>query len=1002
VKEPSKVIAAEEKDRDKEYAETCLLPTDKLVKQFKTDVNKGLAQADVNERFEKFGPNLIPKVKRGLFKVWIAPFLNLLITIYLIITVILAIFAFFIIPSAGARLIIWFPIIALNAGLSMVQQARAQKKLGALQQLSAPRCEVIRDGQLIKIVAEQLVPGDIVKLERGNKIPADGRIVSASSLRVNEAALTGESEEVEKFENGATGGKDISLCRKNNMVFLGTFVTVGSAKFLVTRTGKETELGRISTTLEELGTHEIPLVKKVNKLARYLAVAVLIYLSISLTVNLFYLYSGGDLFIAGVLNVPKLAETIVRNLVTAMSIMPINIPLLTTIILLTGILAMSAHQVVVRDLSAVESLGRISVVCSDKTGTITKNEMTAKWICCPTIKSEDPTYGVTGVGFEPTGRILKVDPESNLKEIITKGPDVLPGDKIKIESNSPLEYILMSGMLDNDSAVVKETVELSGKERTVYKSAGNATDASLLVLFHKSGLDEKACKSRFEEIRVFPFDSKLKFSARVFKDKTKSKYIIFVKGATEVLLPRCKFLAERTVTETELLSSKDKTVLDNRADMFASTGYRVISFAFTSLDRLSPTIKTDKECVQNDLTYLGFVAIMDPPREGVRESVTEAKEAGIKPVMITGDNIETARSIAGEVGISEDGDSAVEGSKINSLTDKQFLKTTVFARVAPEHKMSIVDRYKKDHRVVAMTGDGVNDALAISKADVGIATGITGTDVAKQAADMIITDDSFNSIIAGIRQGRGLFQKIRLIVFFYIAVNFAEAMIYFGSSLIPGFYLLNPWQQIYIFSTAHTIPPLAIIVGHLSRYVMKEKPRDTEGILNKQLGIALFIYAISLAVMFYITYFGTLNGTIPLFAENQSSIVVPGIVPAYPYNPVDWAQAKARTMLFTVLVIAECPLILSLSRMYKPKEKMPEDKSNRWLLWPFVLLIPIVQIALMYVPALQSFMIKLVGANFEIIPLTAIDWIIAIAIGLVPIMLLELYIVFVRKRGSSF
>jgi Ca2+-transporting ATPase len=301
-----------------------------------------------------------------------------------------------------------------------------------------------------------------------------------------------------------------------------------------------------------------------------------------------------------------------------------------------------------------------------------------------------------------------------------------------------------------------------------------------------------------------------------------------------------------------------------------------------------------------------------------------------------------------------------------------------------------------------MTGDGVNDALAISKADVGIATGITGTDVAKQAADMIITDDSFNSIIAGIRQGRGLFQKIRLIVFFYIAVNFAEAMIYFGSSLIPGFYLLNPWQQIYIFSTAHTIPPLAIIVGHLSRYVMKEKPRDTEGILNKQLGIALFIYAISLAVMFYITYFGTLNGAIPLFAENQSSIVVPGIVTGYPYNPVDWAQAKARTMLFTVLIVAECPLILSLSRMYKPKEKMPEDKSNRWLLWPFVLLIPIVQIALMYVPALQAFMIKLLGANFEIIPLTAIDWLIAIAIGLVPIMLLELYIVFVRKRGSSF
>jgi Ca2+-transporting ATPase len=523
------------------------------------------------------------------------------------------------------------------------------------------------------------------------------------------------------------------------------------------------------------------------------------------------------------------------------------------------------------------------------------------------------------------------------------------------------------------------------------------------VLFHKSELDEKAYRSRFEEIRVFPFDSKLKYSARVFKDKKRNKHIMLVKGATEVLLPRCKCLAERTVTETEPLSSKDKTMLDKRADMFASTGYRVISFAFTYLDKLPTTIKTDKECPQNDLTYLGFVAIMDPPREGVRESVSEAKEAGIKPVMITGDNIETARSIATEVGIAEDGDSAAEGSKINSLTDKQFLKTSVFARVAPEHKMTIVDRYKKERRVVAMTGDGVNDALAISKADVGIATGITGTDVAKQAADMIITDDSFNSIIAGIRQGRGLFQKIRLIVFFYIAVNFAEAMIYFGSTLIPGFYLLNPMQQIYIFSTAHTIPPLAIIFGHLSKYVMKEKPRDTEGILNRRLGIAMLIYAVSLAFMFYITYFETLNGAIPVFAENQSSIVAPGTIPSNFYNPIDWAQAKARTMLFTVLIVAECPLILSLSRMYKPKEKIPEDKSNRWILWPFVLLIPIFHVVLMYIPALQSFLYgSFLRANFEIIPLTIVDWIIAISIGLVPILLLELYIAFVRRREQSF
>jgi Ca2+-transporting ATPase len=1002
LKESTLAFAAEQREREKEYAEMCSLPQDKLAKRFETDLVKGLSRSESDKRLEKYGQNLIPKVKRGLFKVWIAPFLNLLIAIYLVITTVLAFFAFFILHETGLRLTMWFFIILLNAGFAMVQQARAQKKIGALQRLIAPKCEVIRDGEVVTLPSEQIVPGDIVKLERGNRVPADGRIIAASSLRANEAALTGESDEVEKSGSDASEEKNVQLWRRKNMLFLGTYVTSGSAKYLVTRTGRDTELGRISKNLQELGTHEIPLVKKVNRLARYLGIAVLIYLSISLSYSLFDLYSGGDLFVGGVLNLQLLAETVVRNLITSMSIMPINIPLLTTIILLTGILAMSSHQVVVRDLSAVESLGRISVVCSDKTGTITKNEMTAKWICCPNIKSEDPSYTVTGVGFEPAGKIVQIDPKLDMKEILNKGPDSLDGEKTKVESGTALEYILLSSKLDNDSEIIKETVNLAGKERTVYKAAGNATDASLLVLYHKSGLDEKAYRSRFEEIRAFPFDSKLKCSTRVLKDKKKGKYVLFTKGATEVLLPRCNYVAEETVTEPEELGAKDKKVLNEKADLFASKGYRVISFAFTYLDKLSPTIKIDEECVQGDLTYLGFVAIMDPPREGVRESVSEAKEAGIKPVMITGDNIETARSIAREVGIAEDGDSAAEGSQIESMTDKQFIKTSVFARVAPEHKMNIVDRYKRQHRVVAMTGDGVNDALAISKADVGIATGITGTDVAKQAADMIITDDSFNSIIAGIRQGRGLFQKIRLIVFFYIAVNFAEAMLYFGSSLMPGFYLLNPWQQIFIFSTAHTIPPLAIIVGHLSKYVMKEKPRDTEGILNKHLAIALFIYAVSLAFMFYLVYFETLNGTIPFFAQNVSGIVTPASIPGDPYNPITWAQAKARTMLFTTLIIAECPLILSLSRMYKPREKIQGDKSNRWILWPFVLLIPIVYVALMYIPDLQTLMIRLIAANFEIIPLTMIDWVVAFGLGLVPILLLELYITFVRRRGHSF
>jgi Ca2+-transporting ATPase len=393
---------------------------------------------------------------------------------------------------------------------------------------------------------------------------------------------------------------------------------------------------------------------------------------------------------------------------------------------------------------------------------------------------------------------------------------------------------------------------------------------------------------------------------------------------------------------------------------------------------------------------------MDPPRDGVLKSVCEARDAGIKPVMITGDNLETARSIAHQVGISETSDLAVEGSQISSLSDNRFLRTSVFARVSPENKMTIVDRYKRKDRVVAMTGDGVNDALAISKADVGIATGITGTDVAKQASGMVITDDSFNSIVAGIREGRGLFQKIRFIVFFYIAVNLAEALIYFGSSLIPGFYLLNPWQQIFIFATAHTFPPLAIIFGRTNKDVMKEKPRDTEGIFNRRLVIALSIYALSLAFMFYLVYYETLNGFIPFDTQgNTTNLVNFSSLTGNHYDPADWAQAKARTMLLSVVVVAECPFVFSLAQMNKPIHATMKDKDYRNV-WPYVLAIPIAFLLLMYVPAIQSFMVGLMGITLEIIPLTLIDWLIVLAIGVIPILSMELYKTTVRKRHSLF
>jgi len=993
-------MGGEKNELDLSDVDTYTLPLDKLVSRLKTDVERGLSQEEAEKRFQIFGPNIIPKIKPSLFKIYIAPLLNWLINIYLIISTILAFFAFFILPEVWGQVIQWLSVIAINAALAIVQQARAQTKLEALQRLSAPKSKVIRDGKLIEIPSEFVVPGDVVKLEQGDRIPADARIITASSLRVNEAALTGESEEVEKFETDASVEKDTPISGRKNMVFMGTYVTAGSAKVLVVKTGKETQLGKISKNLEELNTGEIPLRQKVNRLAKYLGLAVLIYLSISLTYHMILLYMANQLIINGVFNTKLVAKTVVRSLITAMSIMPINIPLLTTIILLTGVLAMAKHQVVIRDLNAVESLGRVSVVCSDKTGTITKNEMTVKWVCIPALNPGDLLYGVTGVGFQPDGKIIEVNINPSLEEIVKTEPETLGGVEVKIEPETPLETLIVSGMLNNDSTVVEDKVKTADKkiEKTIYKAIGDATDASILILFYKSKLDESVYKSRYQEVRSYPFDSKLKRMTRVFKDNKTGKYVVFTKGATEVLLPRCSRIVKDRIDGVEPLTDDGRSLIDKKVDLFAYAGYRVISFAFRYMDELPPKSKKERDIVESDLTYLGFVAIIDPPREGVRDSVFEAKGAGIKPIMITGDSIETASSIAQQVGILEEGDLAVEGSKIEELSDEDFLRTSVFARVSPEHKMIIVDRYKRQDRVVAMTGDGVNDALAISMADIGIAMGITGTEVAKQAADMIITDDSFNSIVVGIREGRGLFQKIRTIIFFYIAVNFAEALMYFGASLIPEFYLLNTWQQIYIFMTAHSLPPFAIIIDRLSKDVMKEKPRDTEGIFNKQLEIALLIYSLSLALMFYIVYFATLHGVIPVFEENKIGYI-PSFDPSDFLNPMHWAQAKARTMLHTVAFVSECTLVISLRRLNKPIHRILKE-DNYWITWPFILLVPLAHLILMYIPETQLILMETVGINLEVIHLTWIDWLIALGLGLIPILLLESYKIWLLKQGK--
>jgi Ca2+-transporting ATPase len=978
-------------------AEEYSLPIEEIRQWLKTDLEEGLSQKEAEERLKALGPNIIPKIKPSLIKTYIAPLQNWLIDIYLMISAILAFLAIFLLPSARSlwvNVVEWLSVIAINATLAILQQERAQIKLESLQRLSAPKAKVLREGRRMEIPSEDVVPGDIIRLEHGDRIPADARIIVAYDLKVNESALTGESEEVVKIDGEKVLEKGIPIFDRGNMLFLGTYVTSGSTSALVVRTGRSTQLGRISKVVGGMNTGEIILRRKINDIAKFLGLVVLAYIGISLTYYMIVLYLDGRLITGGIWNERLVAETLVRCLITAMSVMPINITLLTTIILITGVLAMAKQRVVIRDLNAVEGLGRVSVVCADKTGTITGNEMTVKWV-----RPFTPTlYGVTGAGFRPYGKIVALDADSSREEILRSDPEALNGIEAEIEPETPLEYILVSGMLNNDSTIIEEKVRTSDEKREeiVYRALGDATDASLMALFQKSKLDRGVYRHRYEGVRYYTFDAELRLMTRIFQDRSTGRYVAFTRGAMEALLPRCD-LAWGQGLEMKPLDDQGKSIIDREISQFSAHGYRVISFAIKYLDILPERGMNERESVENDMTYLGFVAITDPPREGVRESVIEADNAGIRSVMITGDNKETARNIAQEVGIAKEGDLAVEGHEIELLPDDKFLRASIFARISPEDKMSIVDRYKGQRRVVAMTGDGVNDALALSKADVGIAMGITGTDVAKEASDMIITDDSYNSIITGIREGRGTFHKIRSIIFFYIAVNLAEALLYFGTSLILRFNLLNIWQQVYIFMTAHSLPPFAIILDSINKDVMKEGPRNSEGIFTKQLKIALLLFSISLALIFYGLYFGTLYGIIPVYEPNKMGYT-PDFSPLGYLNPIDWAQAKARTMLNTVALITECTLVISLRRMNKSIIRMITEEGH-WVIWPFILIVPLAHIILMYNPVIQCALFACIGIKLEIIRLTLIDWAIVIGSGLVPILLLESYKALLRKRA---
>ncbi|MFX1482048.1 MAG: cation-translocating P-type ATPase [Promethearchaeota archaeon] len=947
------------------------MPLEEVFETLKVDPEKGLSDDEVSSRIDEFGENAIPKIRGPFWQVYIAPIMNWLITIYILSSIGLIIVAQLLPPGQNemGQALVWLAIVSINALVAIFQQFRAQKKLEALEKLTAGETRVLRQGSEKSIPPFEVVPGDIIKLDQGDRIPADARIVSSSNLTTNEASLTGESVPVIK-DADTVFKQDVPLTDLRNMVFFGTYISTGMATVVTTATGGRTEIGKIQGTLEQLNTGDIPLRRKVNLLAKYLGIAAIILMSVSVLWQIFvYDWLNGLPFDLDYVNVLQQMQTAITR---AMTIMPINIPLLTTIVLLTGVLAMAKKGVIIRDLSAVESLGRVSVICSDKTGTMTRNQMTVKY-CWDTHN----LYSVKGDGYEPTGGI----------HLLRGAEDVTTLDVEEAEVEDVFKWkglfrLVVCGGINNDSEIIKETLPEQGD---IWKPLGDPTDAALLTLFRKSGIDKESITKRYAIVEEFPFESELKRMTKICKDD--KKFVAFTKGATEVLLPKCA-LVDGKDSPTKMTPNVVEKVRKLTTD-FAAKGYRVISLAYKQLDKV-PTGKNARDETENDLIYLGFACIVDPPRDGVKEAVRECRSAGINVIMITGDASATAKTIAEDLGIFSQNSLVLEGSQINEVSDEDFARTNVFARVNPDHKQIIVERYQDQQRVVAMTGDGVNDALALAMSDAGIAMGITGTDVAKEAADLVITDDSFASIVSGVHQGRGLFNKIRMMIYFYVAINLFESVIFFGALFfLPAtIVMLSQWQSIYLVVTTHSFPGLALVFDRTSPRAMEDKPRDSQALITRNLGkfmaLNVILMTIGAAAVYMLTLTGW-NGIIGVYPENLTGF----------YPDVD-APYKATVMLLSVILIVESTMVLIIRRINMPLTKSLREPGT----WIFVVLIGLIYIAhllLMYVPLAQE-ILSAYYLDFFFAPLTAYDWLICILGSLPAIVGMELYKQRFRRR----
>ncbi|MDK8180847.1 calcium-translocating P-type ATPase, SERCA-type [Paenibacillus sp. UMB4589-SE434] len=834
-------------------------------------------------------------------------------------------------------------IIILNGVLGFVQEFRAERSLRALKQLSAPIAKVIRSGQLQHLPARELVPGDIVVLESGDRVPADIRWLETNSCYVEESALTGESVPVNKhFE--AINRDDIPLGDMKNIGFMGTMMSRGTARGIVVRTGMDTEMGKIAHLIESTESMETPLQHRLEQLGKILIIVALVLTIMVVVAGIMHGQPALGMFLAGVS--------------LAVAAIPEGLPAIVTIALALGVQRMIKRKAIVRKLPSVETLGCASVICSDKTGTLTQNKMTVTnlWLGGRTLE-------VSGEGYEPIGHISE------------------QGQPLDLKNDQQLRRLLQISALCNN-AVLDEVypeeaeMEKSGKGakrkgrddvQPVWGIKGDPTEGALLVMAAKLGVTASSIGSAYQRVQELPFDSERKRMSVVVEHQGGS--ILFTKGAPDVLMDRCAYVLWDGKVVPFTGSLKQKAQAAN--EQMAKQALRVLGTAYREL---KPSEQVDNEnAVESQLIFVGLAGMMDPPRREVRDAISQCRRAGIKTVMITGDHQLTAEAIAGQLGIMPKGGIAVNGAQLAHMTDDDLDKVVdqiyVYARVSPEHKLRIVKSLQRQGHVVAMTGDGVNDAPAIKAADIGIAMGITGTDVTKEASSLILSDDNFATIVSAIEEGRGIYENIRKFIRYLLASNVGEILVMFFAMMLGLPLPLIPIQILWVNLVTDGLPAMALGVDQAEKDLMEHRPRSAkENIFARRLGWKIISRGLLIGVCTLAAFWMTLKA-----------------------NPDSAEQLmKAQTVAFATLVMAQLIHVFDCrsSRSIFHRNLF----QNKYLVLA-VLSSVLLLLGVLYIEQLQPI--------FKTVPLGLRDWAITFVMAGIPTFLLGIGSVMSGKKSTN-